>query len=215
MGYASVVTDSRLPAWWRMYVGQCSRPWRRIVCQHSQAILQGSKSSLHYYMLWMGNGNRAASFIRLWKFPKETPNDSWYQIRSNILEALFCRAFRTHHGILCGTDKPNENTRSFGLNIMSPLVQGNVMLSQLLRVQASVGPSRSPDPQIRHWAVFNPTHNKAIRIKGRPFFRCNFDTALRTALGGSQAFFLSVKKSLQLKSTANTHAKIETIPFVG
>lgn len=26
MRYASVVTDDRLPAWWRMYIGQSSRP---------------------------------------------------------------------------------------------------------------------------------------------------------------------------------------------
>lgn len=46
IGYASLATDRRLP------------DWRRIICQHTQAILQNSKSSLHYYMLWMGNGNR-------------------------------------------------------------------------------------------------------------------------------------------------------------
>lgn len=159
----------------------------------------------------MGNGNRTASFVKLRKFPKDMPNDSWYQTRSIILEALFYRAFRNHHAILCRTDKPNENARSSGLNVVPPLVQGNVMLSQLLRVQARVGPNRSPDPQIRHWAVFNPTHNKAIRIEGRPSFQYDIDILL---LGGSQAFFLFVKKCLQRKSTSNTHARIEIILFV-
>ena len=138
-----------------MYVRQCFVPWRRLISQHSQAILQDSKIILHYYMLWMGNGNRTANSIRLWKFPKGTPDDSLYKARSNILESLFCKAFRTYHGILDRSNKPNGPSKSFGLNIMSPLAQENTM-SQQLRVQANAGPSRSPDPQIRHWAVFNP-----------------------------------------------------------
>ncbi|KAI7773546.1 uncharacterized protein LA080_010410 [Diaporthe eres] len=35
-----------------------------------------------------------ANFIPLWQFPESEALDHWYQIRANILEALFCEAFR-------------------------------------------------------------------------------------------------------------------------
>jgi hypothetical protein len=75
LGYASFITDRRLPEWWRVRIGQGSHLWRRIICQHSQAILRSSTSSLHCYILWMSNSNRTANFIRLWQFPKETSID--------------------------------------------------------------------------------------------------------------------------------------------
>ncbi|CEL04692.1 hypothetical protein ASPCAL05818 [Aspergillus calidoustus] len=152
--------------------------------QHTQNILQHSTASLHYFVLWMGNGHRSTSFIRLWEFPESTPADEWYQVQANILEAVFCRAFRSHHGMLDHPDTGQATaTRYFGLNVMSPLVQG-YGLDTYLRTKANAGPARSPDCQIRHWAVFNPKQKKGVSDRSRrPIFQRDFCGAVRRALG--------------------------------
>ncbi|KAB8261064.1 hypothetical protein BDV32DRAFT_137719 [Aspergillus pseudonomiae] len=213
VGYASLVTDIRHIDWWRMYCGQCFLAWRRIMCQHTQAILRNSTSSLHYYILWMGNGNRTAHFIKLWEFPEDTLDDSWYQIRSNILEAVFCKAFKTHHGMLNRIDCPDSPTKSYGLNIMTPLVQGYVTLSKALRVKANAGPSQSPDAQIRHWATFNPSKKKVQR-KPRPIFQCDFDAALEIALRDKELFQYVIKLLRSPRYPAKPEA-CDSIPFSG
>ena len=106
MGYLSYITDDRDSRYFRLYVGQTACASRRIVSQHAQSILSGSSESLHHYIAFMGNGHRTVNFLRLWEFPKEdiSPSELWNQIRSNILETVFCRAFRTHHGVLDSTN---------------------------------------------------------------------------------------------------------------
>lgn len=41
-----------------------------VLCQiingHGQQILKSSIPNLHYFMVWLGNGNRSVTFIRLW-----------------------------------------------------------------------------------------------------------------------------------------------------
>ncbi|KAB8210838.1 hypothetical protein BDV34DRAFT_220017 [Aspergillus parasiticus] len=214
VGYASFVTDVRQIDWWRMYCGQCFLAWRRIMCQHTQAILRSSTSSLHYYILWIGNGNRTAHFFKLWEFPEDTLDDSWYQIRSNILEAVFCKAFRTHHGMLNRIDCLDSRTKSYGLNIMTPLVQGYVTLSKALRVKANAGPSQSPDAQIKHWATFNPSKKKKIQRKPRPIFQCDFGAALEIALGDKE-LFQDVIELLRSPGYPAQPDLCDSIPFAG
>jgi hypothetical protein len=102
--YLDFVTDVRCQEWFRLYVGQTNEPHRRIVHQHIQKVLKGSTKSLHYYIIWLGNGNRRVNSIRLWDSPK--PNDevnqtdedkkatqNWEKIKMNILKAhsrLWC-----------------------------------------------------------------------------------------------------------------------------
>jgi hypothetical protein len=52
-----------------------------------------------------------------------------------LLEALFCKAFKTHHGVLdaYGTNLPSN--LGYGLNEMSVLVQGRVAFTKELRVR--------------------------------------------------------------------------------
>ncbi|KFA79846.1 hypothetical protein S40288_11428 [Stachybotrys chartarum IBT 40288] len=71
-GYLDFITDSRSTDYFRLYVGQFSLGARRIVRQHVQSVLQGSIESLHYYILWLGNGTRTANFLQLWQFPQHT-----------------------------------------------------------------------------------------------------------------------------------------------
>ncbi|PYH32792.1 uncharacterized protein BO87DRAFT_377867 [Aspergillus neoniger CBS 115656] len=228
-GYASIVYDDRNTAWWRLYVGQCSSTWRRIVCQHAQQIMKGSTSSLFYFSLWIGNGHRYARFIKLWGFPKDTVNDVWYQACSNLLEALFCKAFRTHHGMLnrlssehWANGESSTSGLGWGLNIMSPLVQGNAALTKELRTKANIGPSKAPDPQIQHWAVFNSRQKSATAkqrdMKGsnRAIFHIDFDKALQLALDNDEGIFKMVKDSLQLEQEKlETSEDLAHIPFCG
>lgn len=184
------------------------------MCQHTQAILRNSTSSLHYYTLWMGNGNRTANFIKLWEFSENTLDDAWYQIRSNILEAVFCKVFRTHHGMLNRIDCLDSITKSYGLNVMTPLVQGHVTLSKALRIKANAGPSQSLDSQIRYWATFNPSNKKKIQRKPRPIFQCDFDAALEMALGDKELF----QDVIELLRSPRHPAKpnlCDCIPFAG
>ncbi|GJP93790.1 bestrophin, RFP-TM, chloride channel family protein [Aspergillus niger] len=230
-GYASLICDDRDPLWWRLYVGQCSLSWRRIVCQHAQQIMNNSTASLYYFNLWIGNGHRYARFIKLWSFPKDTVNDTWYQACSNLLEALFCKAFRTHHGMLnrLGSEHQDDGKASssglgWGLNIMSPLVQGNTALNKELRTKANAGPSKAPDRQIQHWAVFNSRQKSAagkqreVGGKGsnRAVFQRDFDKALRLALHNDEGAFEEVKESLQLQQKEpDLSEDLAYIPFCG
>ncbi|GKZ28548.1 hypothetical protein AbraIFM66950_009439 [Aspergillus brasiliensis] len=231
-GYASIVCDDRNALWWRLYVGQCSSTWRRIVCQHAQQIMRGSTASLYYFILWIGNGHRHARFIKLWGFPKNTVNDTWYQACSNLLEALFCKAFRTHHGLLNQLSskyqddgKVSSSGLGWGLNIMSPLVQGNAALTKELRTKANAGPSKAPDRQIQHWAVFNSRQKSAaVKLRegkkrsNRAIFQRDFDMALRLALNDDEETFNVVRDSLKLEQEeTDTHPGegLAYIPFCG
>jgi hypothetical protein len=72
-------------------------------------------------MIWMGNGHRTVNFTRLWRFPESETLDQWYPIRANVLEALFCKAFRSMQGILT---KDEIASSYYGFNLMTPLIQG-------------------------------------------------------------------------------------------
>jgi hypothetical protein len=122
---ASNPTDRRCHQYLRLYVGQTIRSWRRFLVEHVQAILRGNVSSLHYFILWLGNGYRSANFLRLWTLPTGK-DDRWRQATINILECLFARVLRSHHGTCSPEDAqldPNTLLDGYGLNIMSPLLQ--------------------------------------------------------------------------------------------
>ena len=190
-GYADYVTDNRHADYLRNYVGQSTLSERRILRQHVQSILGGSFDSLHYFIIWLGNGHRTANFIQLWSFPAETnTGEQWYQVRANILELLFCTAFGGHHGVRSSCIDQTE-PGGVGLNVVSPLIQGAGRLLEHSKLLAGEAMSRSPDPQIRYWTLFRwahrtvvnrPTHSK------RPLFAKDFKAALEEALGDKELF---------------------------
>jgi len=53
MGYVDYITDDRDYEYVRMY--------------HGQAIVEGCNDSLHYFLLWPGNGHPTANFLGVWK----------------------------------------------------------------------------------------------------------------------------------------------------
>ncbi|KAI1277581.1 hypothetical protein F5Y07DRAFT_407170 [Xylaria sp. FL0933] len=181
-GYLDFVTDDRDPQWLKLYVGQYTVAVRRILRQHSQSILNGSYESLHYFILWMGNGHRAANFLRLWQFP-DSPTDPWYKVRANILEYCFCKAFRS-----LVTIHADSSNRTPGLNVLSPLVQGGgKSVVQCLNLKATEAMRGAADPQIRCWPDFRQATKrdeetaKARPILKRPLFRIDYLNALREA----------------------------------
>jgi hypothetical protein len=151
IGYLDYVVDSRDALYVRWYVGQSRSPRRRIISQHSQSMLRGENSSLHYFIIWLGNGYRSANFIKLWSFPNAIGDSDTNKDVSmrNILEAVFCRAFSTHHGSLTTWDKADGLQSGYGLNIMTPLVQSNAVSDIAIAVSKSQIHA-SKDPQIQY-----------------------------------------------------------------
>lgn len=151
MGYLDYVTDSRNLGYIRMYVGQSLEARRRLFSQHSQSMLRGDTSCLHYFVVWLGNGRRTANFIRLWEFPRgEGDSDTMGDIiQPNILEAVLCRAFSTHHGSLTTCDNESGLASGYGLNVMTPLAQASAVGDYLQAVSKSQM-AASADPQVRY-----------------------------------------------------------------
>ncbi|KAF5967000.1 hypothetical protein FBULB1_11387 [Fusarium bulbicola] len=151
MGYLDYVTDSRKSGYIRTYVGQSLEARRRLFSQHSQSMLRGDTSSLHYFVVWLGNGSRTANFIRLWEFPRgEGDSNTMGDItQRNILEAVLCRAFSTHQGSLATWDKESGLASGYGLNVMTPLAQAGAVVDYLHEVSKSQM-GESADPQIRY-----------------------------------------------------------------
>ncbi|KAL2822674.1 hypothetical protein BDW59DRAFT_173765 [Aspergillus cavernicola] len=197
-----------------VYVGQCVNPWRRIIRQHGQEVLQGSRSTLHHYILWMGNGARSTTFIRLWAFPQGTnKDDPWYQMCTSILEAIVCKGFKAHHGILDPTDRPTTKTHGLGLNIMTPLVQGG-SLCELLRNEANAGTLHSPDQQIKYWSSFRNAQKRSPAAT-RLIFQRDFNVILKTALGTRHDQYGSFREWFQQPIQPRTNDSIPGVSFTG
>lgn len=184
VGYCDYITDTRNPEYVRLYIGQTKSAERRILLQHIQAIRRGDHSSLHYFILWLGNGHRTANFLRLWSFSNEQ-EDSWSQMCSNFLESLFCIAFSTHHGCL----SKNQSENGFGLNIISPLVQ-SVRMMEHEKAQYSVALKGAGDPQIAAWLSFRQSFKERSKCHMRqpPWSRHDYMDAFRDALGSDELF---------------------------
>ncbi|KAL7787371.1 hypothetical protein V8C37DRAFT_266370 [Trichoderma ceciliae] len=168
-------------------------------------------------------------FIKLSEFPDNQILDEWYQIQSNLLEAIFCKAFFTHHGALEPTTQPSTHITDldhlgYGLNIVTPLIQGK-MLPAILGLGSSAVAMNSPDPQIRYWASFRPAQkSSALPSVSQPLqFRTDFFEALRLAVADDNIFQSFIKdlpeknKSCSKAGPTNKPERIDTgyIPFTG
>lgn len=228
MGYLDFITDSRDREWLRLYVGQCAEVLRRVVNGHAQSILKASIDSLHYFMIWLGNGCRSANFIRLWKV-EDHEDDDWKKIRMNLLEALFCQAFSTHHGVLDrilptpGRDQFTFYERpSYGLNLMTPLAQVGTLIDWK-RSNYIIPALKTPDEQIGLWVncfrLRRATAKRALEQKlltaPRLRFRSDFDDCLRTAIGDDN-LFKELKESMQCEQVnVNCSSITAPVPFFG
>lgn len=231
LGYLDFITDSRDAHWLRLYVGQTNNARRRIISQHLQEVQKGSFESLHYFIIWLGNGTRSSNFIKLWESPVtsrelDENEKNWEIIKTNLLEALFCKAFSTHHGILDRFDTKGNcdypKRPSYGLNLMTPLAQNGYKVDAK-RSSIVAAAEETPDKQILYWVeVFRELRRSTLRDRNkklitarRPSFRCDFDMALKTALG--EELFETVKDSLVSKELyhAENNVDSESIPYFG
>jgi hypothetical protein len=149
VGYMDFITDSRLEPFVRTYVGQTGDGCRRIMQNHAQAIMQGRNESLHYFILWLGNGSRTANFLQLWSFADNTPQDEWYHAKNDILELLFCIFFNSLPvQNITETSQDKAGSIVGGLNVMTPLNQHRpITESDKLRFLQAM--TISLDPQVR------------------------------------------------------------------
>jgi len=117
MGYLDYITDDRRAEYFRLYHGQAEIAYRRILRDHGQAIFGGANNTLHYFILWLGNGHRTANFLKVWALPqghRETHGRDWSNMIMTFLEYVIIRAFRAHHGLLHHDENP-DSPLGFGL----------------------------------------------------------------------------------------------------
>lgn len=149
-GYLSYITDDREQEYWRPYVGQ-SDNLRLRIRQHIRALCNNEASTLHYFILWKGNGHRIANFIRLWamRFPSHA-DKAIPMILANILEMFMARAFGSLANGILETFFGRASYSGVGLNVVPPLLQG-IGLSPSVRSSYSLQLGDSPDPEIAEW----------------------------------------------------------------
>lgn len=182
-GYVRVLFDLRSSLWLRFYVGQSSCIVWRIYTEHLQNILHHNRTTLDYFILWLGNGNREANFLRLWSLPHWFEWDDYAKICSNLLEALFCRAFKSYHGCLTPVNEDPHSTLGWGLNIISPLHQGPVMFEMQKLRQVGLT-TRSPDKQISQWNSFRAKQrSRAVNAAFEKLTSADYEACLKSAIG--------------------------------
>ncbi|TPX17021.1 uncharacterized protein E0L32_012331 [Thyridium curvatum] len=218
MGYIDFVTDDRDDKYFRLYHGQAKCASRRILREHNQAIFSSANDTLHYYILWVGNGHRVANFLKAWALPREhreTHGKDWSDMMMTFLEYVIIRAFRAHHGLLYYGES-DDSPLGFGLNVMSPLVQGRAV-SDVLRADFKGPLLHSPDLQIAFWPKFRSSQTASANGLGRsaprPLFRLDFSAALSKAVNNDELYQLLLDAFTA--DLALPRPTINDIPFFG
>lgn len=180
---------------------------------HIPNVLCSAHSSLALYIVFKGNGTRSVSFTRLWYFrePTSPANEHLRQFERNLLETLFCFAFRSlSQPILAHLFGPLAESLpdTVGLNVLSPLFQGGFVHGREIG-QAISCLSQSPDPEIQEYVSFRrykkqrlTTHNLSLHRR-RPIPLAEMEAALRTA---DPTFGQEWLNSVSLASSGSTAA---------
>lgn len=94
-GYLDCILDDLLANYWRLYVGQAFIVIKRMI-EHMRGAMEDTPDTLHYSIIWRGQGHRSMNFIRLWSMKSpcwSDPNIETPIIFSILLEMAFGRAF--------------------------------------------------------------------------------------------------------------------------
>ncbi|GAB1208781.1 hypothetical protein APSETT445_007542 [Aspergillus pseudonomiae] len=193
-GYVDIVTDLRNNEYWRAYPGQSKNPSDRIKT-HNRAVLRGSRSTLHYYVIAQGQGYRVANWLKLWEVPNNLQLSCTSRaVALNILEMTMCRAFQSLPGSTLeayyGTSEDGKPYSNLGLNIIPPVLQG-LSLGPSVRKSFSLGLEKSPDPDINGWPQFRYEYGKKAEKSNfnfqRPLMRSSeFHARFREAIHSLQ-----------------------------
>jgi len=211
VGYLDYITDDRCENYVRFYIGQTIASSRRLLLDHSQAVLRGETTSLHYFIPWLGNGHRSVNFLRLWSFPTESTLESHHTER-NILETLFIRIFESDHGSCRPRVAESGDLSGFGLNVISPLTQ-NFHLGERQRLPYVSSTKESADTQIKAWERFRAARRGTSEPRTRPLWtKEDFLQALKSAIG-DQDCARDVESLLHMPCCENVSAhEISTSP---
>lgn len=149
------VTDERNASYWRGYVGQSN-----------SLNIQKKNDTLHYYVIWKGNGKRAASFIRLWTLTPDSGIDEATRVLfTNMLEMIMCRAFQTLPEAelerFFPTSPDSYHYSTLGLNVVPPLYQ-NLNLNSSRRSHFILGLEKSVDADLREWPKVRRAQKKKV-----------------------------------------------------
>jgi hypothetical protein len=93
-GYVGCITDTRNALYFRLYVGQAANITERIAT-HVTKMAKGDKSTLHYYVKWIGGKYRQTNFLRTFSIPHSDSSQTDRDLVKNLLELLMCVALRT------------------------------------------------------------------------------------------------------------------------
>jgi hypothetical protein len=149
-GYLDFITDQRCQSYWRGYVGQSKGLIRRLI-DHINAVRQGQHYTLHYHVVWKGQGHRSVNFIMIWRIEEEKHEDV-LAVSNNILEMVMCRIFQTLPSNTLerysGARAQAEPYSTLGLNIVPPTLQ-SVPLSSSRKHGFTFELTESPDPDIQ------------------------------------------------------------------
>ncbi|KAH8821080.1 hypothetical protein F5884DRAFT_867049 [Xylogone sp. PMI_703] len=212
-GYYAFITDDRNLQYFRSYVGQTKCARNRIVYGHIQSNLNGDYTTLFYFIAWLGNGHRILNFRRRWS-PVSEDDSIWRQVKYNLLESLFCKAFESHHGSLNSNGTPILG--GFGLNILSPLMQ-NTHLSDIDRGFWASQLRGSSDLQIKAFFSFRvQTKQRALQKSPRPIWtNADYFKALDDAIK-DRSLFTVVEASLQSNISPSIDSVLDDdTPFYG
>lgn len=127
---------------------------KRSILDHIHAVLLSMTNTLHYYIVWRGNGHRSSNFITLWAFPQPLPQDEITKIQRSFLEMVFCYAFRSlrHSTLEQVFGNMGDPEADIGLNVLCPLFQRYQVTSRE-RLAFRVELGGSSDPEIREWVA--------------------------------------------------------------
>jgi hypothetical protein len=117
------------------------------------AVKQGKHHTLHYYVVWKGQGHRSANFLLLWKLKSYLgTNEGVVTVYNNILEMFMCRVFQSlpFNTLKRYSGINQEEHPTLGLNIVPPLLQSR-KLSSSVRHLFNCELQNSPDQDVREW----------------------------------------------------------------
>lgn len=130
-----------------------------------QSLLLGKHDTLHYFILWLETVmERPISSNFGSRHPIKYLMNG-IKFKATYSRPCSARLFFTHHGAIeptmPGIESTHSKYQSYGLTLMTPLIQGRRMLPTMLRLNVNASTMDSPDPRIRHWVSIRQTQKES------------------------------------------------------
>jgi hypothetical protein len=156
-----------------------------------KAITDSKRNTLHYCIVWKGDGNRRANFIRLWALILLEGLDEGIHNVFNNIEMVMCRVFQSLSPETLekwfGT-MPQGLYSGVGLNVLPPLYQG-ISVPPSIHHEFKLHLEGSRDLEIQAWTEFRRKQWEeepplsAAKHRTQPMLRAaDYDKAFRRGL---------------------------------